>query len=618
MSLEKTLIRCSIKDLSEIKFFLVEDEVQHKIWSELVNNHHYLGYKKMIGRRLQYLCTANDQILSAISFKSGYKSVFYRDNYIGWDSQKKNKNLGKIINNNRFLIPEWVTIPNLASYILSRIIKIAAHDWEKKYNEEILLCETYVDPERFAGTCYKASNWIYVGKTQGYTTIRNKYIYHGKEKDIYVYPLKRTFRKELGCKKCIYPLNPEKSHKRERRLNMLLYTPDYDPALIDWSELNEEMIKKINDKLFSFHKDFFNCFFRVEQEILGQSYLQGLLSDVTRKNIEKIVLEYSNPSRVRSHQKFLSDYKWNDRMMIAEINKKVAALLSSVDGMLTLDESDIPKKGKESVGVARQYCGNTGKIDNCQAGIFLGYSSSKGYALLEKELFLPALWFSDEYAERRIKTKIPEGTKFRSKLEIAEKMILKKIEENNFLVQWVGFDATFGISNEFRSCIAKTGCYYFADIKKNTLIFTSRLETEVPEYKGRGRKPTKERICDESAEPAHVQDIANNPDEPWKIHQISEGANGPIFAEVLMKRIYVCNNDIPAEEVWLFIRKDFDGKVRYSLSNAPVDISEQALISASALRWPIEQCFEIGKKHLGMDHYENRSQIGRASCRERV
>ena len=104
-------------------------------------------------------------------------------------------------------------------------------------------------------------------------------------------------------------------------------------------------------------------------------------------------------------------------MMIAEINKKVAALLSSPDGMLTLDESDIPKKGKESVGVARQYCGNTGKIDNCQAGIFLGYSSSRGYALLEKELFLPTLWFGDEYAERRMKTKIPEGTKFRNKLE---------------------------------------------------------------------------------------------------------------------------------------------------------------------------------------------------------
>jgi SRSO17 transposase len=297
--------------------------------------------------------------------------------------------------------------------------------------------------------------------------------------------------------------------------------------------------------------------------------------------------------------------------MLEIINEKAVKHLSGPGGMITLDESDFPKKGKESVGVARQYCGNTGKIDNCQAGIFLGYSSIQGYTLLEKELFLPKVWFTEEYKERREKTKIPEGTIFRDKLNIAYDMIRKKIKSSLFEVRWVGVDSTFGISNDFRKKITDLGVYCFADVKKNTLVFPQLTKTEIPPYKGRGRKPHKEQVCQGEPEAQYVETIINTskPDE-WLTVKISKGANGPIYADVFLKRVYISEGNLPGDEVWLFARREInDKKIRYSLVIAPADIDKNEIIQASALRWPIEQCFQIGKEYLGMDQYENRSFI---------
>jgi hypothetical protein len=130
-------------------------------------------------------------------------------------------------------------------------VKLIIKDWKNKYNITPILCETYVDPQHFTGACYKASNWHYIGQTKGFTPDKAQYKYHGKEKDIYVYPLKKNFRNELECTKCIYPLNPKKSHERERRLSMLLYDPSYAPELIDWNLLNETEIEKIGEKLLA-------------------------------------------------------------------------------------------------------------------------------------------------------------------------------------------------------------------------------------------------------------------------------------------------------------------------------------------------------------------------------
>ena len=124
-----------------------------------------------------------------------------------------------------------------------------------------------------------------------------------------------------------------------------------------------------------FHEQFRECFYRVEQRILGQVYLQGLLSKILRKNVEAIALEYLGDTRVRALQKFITNYRWYDTVMLSKANGMLSDLVATEEGMITLDGSDIAKKGKESVGVARQYCGNTGKFPARWVGFDASFGS---------------------------------------------------------------------------------------------------------------------------------------------------------------------------------------------------------------------------------------------------
>ena len=146
--------------------------------------------------------------------------------------------------------------------------------------------------------------------------------------------------------------------------------------------------------------------------------------------------------------------------------------------------------------------------------------------------------------------------------------------------------------------------YYFADQKANTLVWLSWPEVGVPPYKGRGRRPTKERAL---TEPIKLEEIAKDPSQKWQTVVLGEGAKGPIMAEILCLRVVTSREELPHEEVWLYIRKYKNGRIKYSFSNAPADIEREELDRAALMRWPIEQCFENAKDHLGMDEYEHRS-----------
>ena len=386
---------------------------------------------------------------------------------------------------------------------------------------------------------------------------------------------------------------------------------DYDPDLIDWEGLTPEVIEKMAEELVAFHEEFHDAFCREEQRILGQYYLQGLLGDVRRKNIEAIALKYLGASRVRSLQKFITNYRWDDTVIMAKAQAILSELIGEENGMITLDGSDIPKKGNKSVGVARQYCGNTGKRDNCQAGVFVGYTSSKGYGLIERELYIPEQWFSEEYAERCRKCQVPADLMFKTKNQIGLELIGKVLDTNLFPAEWVGFDAGFGCDSNFRDAVDSMELMYLGDIKKNTLVWLNRPQVGIPAYNGRGRRAEKEQALAGQELPVHVSDIANDPELEWEITILAEGAKGPIIARVSFMRVVEYRDGLPGKDLWLIMRRDTDGKLRYAFSNAPVDIAKEELQRALIMRWPIEQCFEDGKKHLGMDHYEHRSWPGR-------
>jgi SRSO17 transposase len=606
---DTTPIECSLAELGSVHLKLVSDTNLESLWDYLVSENHYLGHKRFIGRRLKYLVFTGERPIAAIGWRSASLKLEARDYYIGWSKEQRKNYLKHIVNNNRFLIFDWVRVPHLASHILSRNIRVISKDWEKKYGHPIFLLETFVDPKRYRGTCYKASNWEDIGMTKGFTKKGISYTYHGNKKEVYVYVIEKDFRKIIKCQKKPYPQKPAHSREKERLLYMMIQQPDYDPKLIQWMDIEKDLISQLGEELISFHKEFHNCFYRIEQFILGQCYLKGLLSNLERKNIEAIALRYmeANNNEVRSLQKLMTNYRWSENLMLQEIQRKLSELIASEDGMITVDSSEFQKKGTESAGVTRQYCGNAGKIENCQSGVFVGYTSSKGYGLIDRQLYLPEVWFSQEYGERRLKCHVPEDLTFKTKIEIAFDLIEKGRQTGLFPARWLGADATFGSDSKFRDKVDASGMYFFVNIRSDTLVWLHRPEVGIPSYHGKGRPPEKERALES---PVNVSKIASLSDLTWETEILAEGAKGPIIAKISRVRVVEYRDGFPGKELWLFLRKDPDGKTRYAFSNAPNDISIDQMKRIATMRWPIEQCFEDGKKHLGMDHYELRSWKG--------
>ncbi len=181
---------------------------------------------------------------------------------------------------------------------------------------------------------------------------------------------------------------------------------DLSGALSPELHLRTAELEEIAADLVAYHARFAPLFTRQEQRDWAEVYLQGLLvADVPRKNVEAMALrllgaEDGADRRVRALQHFVGEGAWDDDAILAEHQRFVDETLGEADGVLIIDGSDVAKQGTHSAGVARQWCGATGKKDNCQAGVFLGYASRKGATLLDRRLYLPAAWFTDAYAER--------------------------------------------------------------------------------------------------------------------------------------------------------------------------------------------------------------------------
>ena len=388
---------------------------------------------------------------------------------------------------------------------------------------------------------------------------------------------------------------------------MILNQDHWNPELVPWMTLTENDVTAMAEELVRFHQEFHPCFRRSEQRRLGLAYLSGLMSNLPAKSAEPMALEFLGKDDVRSLQRFMKTYIWDHEAMKLKHHLLLSPLIADPSGMINTDSSEFVKKGKESVGVARQYCGALGKLDNCQSGVFVGYSSEKGYGLLTGRLYLPEAWFSPEYAQRRRDNLVPETLTFQTKPEIALELIHEVTRTGVFPAQWIGCDATFGSDAHFLNSLPE-GCYYFADVRSNAQVFLKKPKLRVPAYSGRGRKPKRFRLSPRQAQPQTVAQVARSGKCHWESVVLAEGAKGPILAKVARLRVYSARNGLPQEDsIWLFIRISPDGKIKFSFSNAPIDMPLSEMCKASVMRWPIEQCFQEGKGQIGMDHYEHRS-----------
>lgn len=190
-------ISLSAGELGELVFRPVDSPEDSSLWNELIERYHYLGYKPLVGAQLRYLVLSKSHLLAVLGFGAAAWALAPRDQFIRWTPQQRKNNLHLIVNNARFLIVPWVSSKNLASRILAAIAKRLPQDWQNRYCYEPLLLETFVEKDRFHGTCYRAANWIHVGQTQG----RGKLDRHKRRelpvKDIFLRPLHKHFRQKL-------------------------------------------------------------------------------------------------------------------------------------------------------------------------------------------------------------------------------------------------------------------------------------------------------------------------------------------------------------------------------------------------------------------------------------
>lgn len=199
----KEPIDAPLKSLYPIDIQLIEKGYQLKLFKYFISSYHYLGWSGTVGENLKYLFfDRHERPLGCLMFGAAAWKVKPRDNYIGWGAEirKQNLSLSLIINNNRFLLLPWVNVPHLASHILGKVCRRVNRDWQEKYNHPVYLVETFVERDRFKGTCYKAANWIYLGQTQGRGKLDVNKQYLLPVKGIWVYPLDASFREKL-CQK---------------------------------------------------------------------------------------------------------------------------------------------------------------------------------------------------------------------------------------------------------------------------------------------------------------------------------------------------------------------------------------------------------------------------------
>jgi hypothetical protein len=196
--IDKTPIEAPLRKLQPLEFEPVRRTTQEPLFNSLMEEHHYLGYEQPVGEHLKYLVWAAGRPIACLAWSSAPRHLGSRDRYIGWNASARRSHIRFIAYNTRFLILPWVRVEHLASHILGRMAVRISDDWQQMYGHPLYFLETFIDPERFRGTCYRAANWVLMGRTTGRGKQSNSYVPNRSIKEVLGYPLTKRFRELLG------------------------------------------------------------------------------------------------------------------------------------------------------------------------------------------------------------------------------------------------------------------------------------------------------------------------------------------------------------------------------------------------------------------------------------
>lgn len=354
----------------------------------------------------------------------------------------------------------------------------------------------------------------------------------------------------------------------------------------------EELVESAG-RLKQFMVLFSRHFGRKEMREHGEDFVEGLLSDLDRKSVEPIA-ERAGKDR-RGLQRFIGQGGWDHRPLLDELCRQVGLEIGTPEGIFVLDPSTFMKQGKNSVGVKRQYSGQTGGIENCQKGVFLSYVSPLGRTLADERLFVSEEWGRDK--ERREECHVPKEVRHQTTCALGLEML--KERSSQLPHAWVAGDDEFGHDADFRVDLHNAKERYVMDVFSSTAVCDARQAREEPRLSYLDWTQVRE-----------WKDTI--PQGKWARIEVRDGSKGPVVYHALRRRVRARwrHRLSPVEEWLLILRSEGDTKCRYCLSNASETTGLEEMVRAACARYWIEDCFERAKGEVGLADYETRSWDG--------
>ena len=370
-------------------------------------------------------------------------------------------------------------------------------------------------------------------------------------------------------------------------------------------------IKAVGKAFEAYLAEFSDCFGRCDTASYLGVYVEGQHSGLQRKSAEPIALRAGIPPR--SLQVFLASARWDEERMVDRVQEIVARDHSHPFAIGLVDETGSPKKGKHTAGVQRQWCGNTGKIDNCVVSVHLGYTAGSFHSLLDSELFLPKSWADDP--ARRKEAGIPDDVRHRTKPEIALEQIRRALGNGIRVAVWT-FDEHYGQSYAFLDGLDGLGQTYVAEVPchfHGWAVPPKILHRATPqEPRRKGKKRRFPRLAKTAPKTSEVRNLLKHSpaftQQPWMPIHIKDGEKGPMVREVKVISFQMQRDGLPTRPHWLIAARNPEqpDDVKFFVSNAPAGSPLEWLVYVAYSRWPIEQCFKEEKDELGFDHFEVR------------
>jgi len=344
----------------------------------------------------------------------------------------------------------------------------------------------------------------------------------------------------------------------------------------------QRQVERWADELTAVAERIGHRFARSEPRRRAVGFIRGLLSDAGRKNGWQLA-EHLGEATPDGVQHLLARADWDADAVRDDLVAYVAEHLGDPGGVLVVDETGFLKKGTKSCGVARQYSGTAGRIENCQVGVFLGYAGRHGRALLDRALYLPKEWAGD--GDRREEAGVPEGVEFATKILLGRRMVERAVAAG-VPAKWVTADAVYGSDYHFRATAENLRLGYVVGVRADFAVFS-------------GFRQVRARAL-----------LAEVPADAWHRLSCGDGAKGPRWYDWAVRRTNCPEPEAYAR--WLLIRRSVTDPddVAYFACGGPPATALEELVRIAGARWAIEDLFELAKGDCGLDEYEVRGWVG--------